>query len=321
MGIEFLNKLGISADLPSDQILERLQDKNLEYLERIESCQDQQRLTELRATQQQIEGAIMSLSTGMTLSRQAKTKTDAELASVQPDSGDAAEPTSMTVSAVTYNDALTAFQRGDHQAALPVMQNYAEKGDVQACLLTAHILSQQGKDEDTKRYLFTAARQGEDIAVLMLAQQYYREGNYVSAEKWARTLYDKQYPGSGSLLTSILALKGMTPVVMDPIIKELEWLQGYERYEQVQRICEYIDKCFTSAEKPYIISKLRYAVRTDATCVKSVDSRFGAPVGAESHEQTEKSFADTARSVSTVIAVIGVAAILGVLIFLAIMYG
>ena|GEM_PF-4833945 len=44
---DLLKKLGIKPDLSPEETLEQLREKNLEYLERIQSCQDDARKKEL----------------------------------------------------------------------------------------------------------------------------------------------------------------------------------------------------------------------------------------------------------------------------------
>ena len=59
---QLLNKLGINANQSSEQILEELEKKQMEYLDRLDNVEDDRRREQLKDTLQEIESAISTLS-------------------------------------------------------------------------------------------------------------------------------------------------------------------------------------------------------------------------------------------------------------------
>ena len=59
---QLLSKLGINANQSSEQILEELERKQMEYLDRLDNVEDDRRRERLKAALQEIESAIGMLS-------------------------------------------------------------------------------------------------------------------------------------------------------------------------------------------------------------------------------------------------------------------
>ena len=229
--LPLLKKLGIDPNLSSQQILDKLQEKNLECLERLESCSDPQRAAELQASQREIEDAILRFSAGVSLNRQVDKRVQSE-------------PTAAPQAGAPLSDeqrlgkAMQDYQAGRGRDALPVLEEFAQRGDLLASMLAANLLLQSGQGTDrAKRYLYTAAERGEGSAALLLAQQYIKEGNTISAEKYARMALQAQIPSSGQLTAQLCQLNGRPMDAVEALYSALEWTVGYDRYALTKQIC------------------------------------------------------------------------------------
>lgn len=262
--LNLLKKLGIDPNLSSQQILDKLQEKNLECLERLESCSDPQRAAELQASQREIEDAILRFSAGVSLNRQVDKRVQSEPAAA-PQAG---APLS---DEQRLGKAMQDYQAGRGRDALPVLEEFAQRGDLLASMLAANLLLQSGQGTDrAKRYLYTAAEGGEGSAALLLAQQYIKEGNTISAEKYARVALQAQIPSSGQLTAQLCQLNGRPMDAVEALYSALEWTVGYDRYALTKQIC-----ILLRGEGATDVSKWMKALRErlagDTSCLNVLD--------------------------------------------------
>lgn len=206
-----LKKYGIDPTLPTSQLLEQLQNKNLELLERMGSCSDETRLSQLQAEQKEVEDVISSLSCAVSLDRQVVRKQTGQAA---------ADPLQL---------ALQSYQSHDYDAAFPVLAEHARQGDPLCCILTANILLARNQLKEAKEYLYAAANAGNGTAALQLAQLYQKENLLPSAVKWAQKAVEQKEPGSWKLLSVLLATSGQPEKAIQTRLQELESATGYRR--------------------------------------------------------------------------------------------
>lgn len=256
---KLLKELNIDSSLPLGQILEALQEKNLEYLERLENCGDEGRAQKLREMQKRIEDAVMTCSSSVSLEgrirKQEKELSDNAKAQTVPVQSAPTEPDRSVAAAVGL------YQQGRYDEAIPLLQEHAGD-DTLACLLLSKIFLQKNQKDQARRYLYDASKLGDDGAALMLAQQYYQEKNYISAEKWAKDAMNRNVPKSGSLMMHILMDQGKQKEAIEPGIRELQWAKGYDKYAQVKSLCLMIQQ-LPVKERPKCYGALKAAIKDD----------------------------------------------------------
>lgn len=223
---ELFATLGIDLNQPPERVREALEEKNLEYLERLDACTDEARADQLRTIQADIEAAIQGLVDGtLTLPKPAPDATPA--------------PAPQTAQTVAKVDPQTeaALQEGakritaqDLPGALEVLKPLADQGDGQGCILTAQVYKLQGDDTNYRRYLFNAAKGGSGDGALLLAQDYFAKSETDQARKWAEKAHELQAPGAGQLLLRLLADEKQYKEALDIVAQELEWLPDFELF-------------------------------------------------------------------------------------------
>ena len=229
MDQELLRTLGIDPTLPLEELLEQLQDKNLEFLERLDNCSDPVRAEELRKTQKKIEDAIMTCSTGVSLERKIKKHQERSSQAADDPSAGTAQGNDR------LNAAIADYQAGDLDRALPVLEEYARQNHILACLLTADILKQNNRTVDAMVYLGVAAEQGDGTAAFMLAKLCLEQHNYVSAQRWGRLAMEQKIDRSGTLLFAASREEDIKP-----ILEELSWMSPADRYARLMQLCDYL---------------------------------------------------------------------------------
>lgn len=228
MNEALFKKYGIDPGLPTEQILEQLQSKNLELLERMGSCSDNARLAQLQTDQQEVEDAISTLSSAVSLDRQVAKK--------------AAQP-SPTAAADPLQAALRDYQAGRTNAALPVLKAHADQGDPLCCILTANILlNQNSHAQEAKEYLYTAATAGNGAASLKLAQVYQKEHVTPSAIKWGKLALEQKEKGSGRFLAPLYLQNNQPDQAAEAYIGELALVSQYDLYLLTHDIVALLNK-------------------------------------------------------------------------------
>ena len=272
MSKELLESLGIDSTLPQRRILELLQDKNIEILERLDNCSDPDRAKQLQAQQREVENAILTLSTAVSLDRmvQSQSRSDAEQPAADQGSSSPED---------RYNQALLDYQAGNVEQAIPVLNEFAQEGNVLACMLVGNHLLNIGETDDGKRLLQTAAQAGEGTASLLLAQQFWREGNTVYARSWAKEALDRKIPGSGRILAQISVDEGRHREAIEALLVELDHVSGYDCYAITQDIIRLMNNAGLSATERH-----RYQTALDAKTAG--DSQIQAYI-AEEHKQAK----------------------------------
>lgn len=236
---ELLEKLGIDPALPPETIQAELEEKNLEYLERLDACTDEERLAQLRAEQQEVELALQDCREGKLPAPGKATKKKAEEASryqSTPVGGDFAE-------------GFRLFQAGDLDGALQILRKYADQGDDVSSILTAEIFKTQGNENDRRRYLFSAAQRGSGEAALMLALSYYDNDETEPAYKWANKAHELRTAGAGQLMMRILTAEKKWEEALKAAAEEMEWLSDYDRYSLCGDVRALLDSGCVSDEK------------------------------------------------------------------------
>lgn len=215
MNEALFKKYGIDPGLPTEQILEQLQSKNLELLERMGSCSDNARLAQLQTDQREVEDAISTLSSAVSLDRQVAKK------AAQPSPAASADP---------LQAALQDYQAGKIGAALPVLREHADQGDTLCCILTANILMNQHQTQEGKEYLYAASAAGSGAASLMLAQTYQHDNVLPSAIKWGKVALEQKEKGSGRFLAPLYLKNGQPDQAAEAYISELALVSQYDLY-------------------------------------------------------------------------------------------
>lgn len=214
MDQSILQKYNIDPALPPEQVMDLLQSKNLELLERIGNCSDPQRLGQLQSDQKVLEDALMQLSGAISLNRQVASRN---------------AQTGQVSSGGPLQTALLDYQAGNYDAALPVLAEHARQGDPLCCTLAANILLAQDHPREAKEFLYAAADAGNGTAALMLAHQYNREENTDMGIRWAKKAVELQEPESRRLLASLYSTVHQTDQALLVRVEDLETATGYDR--------------------------------------------------------------------------------------------
>ncbi|NLI61252.1 MAG: leucine-rich repeat protein [Clostridiales bacterium] len=211
---DLLMKLGIEPNLSVDETMELLQEKNLEYLERIQSCQDDVRREELLKLQEQIEEAIDSLSMGILIAADAQTR--------QSESN--REKTLQD----QYLEAVGAYKNQGYKHAFAVLETFARQGDLTAQIICGDCQLHLGSLHEAKRWFYLAAEQGEISGMLMLARCYMDENNLTAAEEWAIKAAEGHTREASKLMIKIKDIQGKPLEAYRWACRDLFSLYGYE---------------------------------------------------------------------------------------------
>lgn len=222
---ELIAKLGIAPGLSLEETAELLKEKNGEYLERIQSCQDEKRKQELLKVQAEIEQAIDSLSMGISL------VTDTIKQS--KNNGSAAVEGQKSVQD-RYHEGFSYFKEQKYDKAIEIMLPFANQGDLAAQLVCAYSNLHSGFKHEAKRWFFCAADQGDGDAMYMMAALYYEEKNVVSAEEWAQKAINKN--GSIYAYKLLAKMKGDSMEAYRLLREALKNANIFEGYTIVQEM-------------------------------------------------------------------------------------
>lgn len=231
---DLLQILGIDPELPLETIREELEEKNLEYLERLDACEDEEQAAQLRTVQKEIEAAIQACRDG-TFSK--------------PKKRAAAKPKQPPQASSALQEGVRRFKAGDMAGALEALRGEAEQGEPMACILTAQVYKSQGDNENCRRHLFYAAKRDSGEAALMLAQNYFEAEETDQALKWAERAHELRAAGAGQLLIRLLSSRNQWEKALRIAGEELEWLPDYERYALCGDIRTLLDGKHYSDEK------------------------------------------------------------------------
>lgn len=221
---ELFTTLGIDLTLPPEKVREALEEKNLEYLERLDACSDESRAAELKAIQEDIEAAIQGLADG-TLTLPKPTPGSAP-ASEAPQEGPQADP---KVEAALQEGARLLTEQ-DLAGALEILKPLADQGNESGCILTAQVYKLQGDETGYRRYLFNAAKAGSGDGALLLAQDYFAKGETDQAKKWAGKAHELKTPGAGQLLLRLLGDEKRYGEALGIAAEEIAWLPKFELF-------------------------------------------------------------------------------------------
>lgn len=253
MSEALLEKHGIDPDLPIEQLLEQLQSKNLELLERMDSCSDNARLAQLQADQREVEDFLSILSSAVSLDRQVAKK------AAQPSPAASADP---------LQAALQDYQEGKIGAALPVLREHADQGDTLCCILTANILMNQHQTQEGKEYLYAASAAGSGTASLMLAQTYQHDNVLPSAIKWGKLALEQKEKGSGRFLAPLYLQNNQPDQAAEAYIGELGLVSQYDLYLLTHDIVALLNKdCLSPAAAKRLREETLARIQNDSRCM------------------------------------------------------
>lgn len=291
---QLFQKLGIDVDLLSqEEVLEQLQQKNLEYLERLDNCSDEGRAKELKEAQAEIEEAILVYSSGVSLTQQVQARA-AEAAQTAAPAASAA-PDAAPTDEQRYYAALQDYQAGNGAQALPVLEEFARKGDPTASMLTACLLLERngpGDAERAKELLGRAVDRGDGVAALALANVYIDESNYPMAERFAVQALNLGNSDSAGLLVKLVQ-RPESRIDTESLIRAAECSDGYERYEFFR--CAY-GRTLSDEQK----KRLQKIAEDDPACGKLLKDAKEAKATAVSQQKKEKS----QRAINTILRLI-----------------
>lgn len=202
MNSDLFAALGLDKGLPPEILLEELETKNLEYLERLDACTDEVRMAELRKTQEEIESTLQDLRSGVSLQKDAPKQRE--------------DVTSKTSSKTPAGSARKAQKKTPPPAgtAIPAQR--------------------------TRREIFEAAQAGDGGAALELAQEYYKEDNYESAWKWGKAAHQLKEVGACQFLMGLYGKAGNSDELLSMCVEEIGRLTGYDQYSLCESFCSFL---------------------------------------------------------------------------------